>query len=1094
MPEQWSKVRALFEAALDLPEAERRAFVEQASEDQEVLVEVLRLLDSATDSPNFLEAPPAILAGAVLGYGPRPPLLAPGNVLAKRFRIERFLGRGGMGEVYEAGDSQSHTYVALKVIREDIADQPQMIARLRAEMVLARSVTHRNVCRVFELHESGVAGISTGAGNGTPELLFITMELLRGETLSKRLERTGPLSPQQAGNIVKQLIAALSAAHEAGVVHGDLKPLNIMLEPMGGENAFRAVIMDFGIAAASGQQASSVLTENLRSPGGSPGYMPPEQSQQRELSPATDIYALGVVILEMLTGRKPPAAGLRRNAAISATLPSEWKRVVRRCLEADPKQRFQTAGEVLQALQGRFSRFSAAAIAILLLTLAVGSGYLLRTPPPAPQTHSPTIAVLGFRNISGEAKSGYLSLLISLALNADLAAAGKVRVLPAEVVARSKAELHLPDVDSLSSEARMFLRSTLGADVLILGSYSSPSVPGQLQLEMFAEDARSGRQLAQVSASGEERNLPALLSRAGSLLRAQLHLGSIAGDADRIADSLPGSFEAMRLYAEGVKQLRSFNALGARDYLQRAVAAEPEFALAHSALATAWARLGYDRRAEQEDKKALGLSSKLSENERLQIESDYWQRAHEPEKSIEAARALLKASPDNPDYLLRLAGLQRGGDALATIRRIRALPAPWNDDPRIDLAEADAADKASDFRLEMVSATRAAEKAARSGALILEADARIQQGWSSWILGQLTYAETAYLKARDLYGKVGDQNGVATALRGLALVADKKGDLVKAEHLLDEAVKIFSAIGAQSNAALAINTRALVASSRGKLTQAAELYNASLSVCRELQDPRCSGRALNNIGYVLFRLGRPKEARVKLDEALAQYKLARHSYATSFVLSSLGDILTAQGRFAEAQTALDGAITLSRKVGDQSGQASTQISMAELLAAEGKPIPAGKMCRRGLALEERLGEIDVAAKNRLLLARIELAQEHPAAAAAEVHDALPILLRSGRVDELAQARGLEAEAEAALGHPDIALQAVDESMRIMAQSESQLARMRVLLAVGRAQNYCGQHERAIKTLGEVERKAGQSGFIVIAQQALQLLRSRSRSN
>ena len=231
-------------------------------------------------------------------------VLAAGEQLAGRFNVVRFLARGGMGEVYEAFDAVLQERVALKTLSLTTLDDAKSVEMLLAEVRLARRVTHRNVCRILEL------GLHHKRGESIP---FLTMEFLEGETLGARLRRTGQLSSNQTAYICEQLVAGLGAIHRASIVHRDFKSDNVMLVP-DAPDVERAVVMDFGLA-----RAMTTPLSGIRVAVGTPPYMAPEQIEGKPATPAFDIYALGVVMVELLTGRLPrsdrigPAEGLERH-------------------------------------------------------------------------------------------------------------------------------------------------------------------------------------------------------------------------------------------------------------------------------------------------------------------------------------------------------------------------------------------------------------------------------------------------------------------------------------------------------------------------------------------------------------------------------------------------------------------------------------------------------------------------------------------------------------------------------------------------------------------------------------------------------------
>ena len=275
------------------------------------------------------------------------------ELVADRYRIRRRIARGGMGEIYEAHDGWIDEVIALKTIVPTIADDRQALGRLKLEVRLARQVTHDNVCRVFDFgfHQRGAG-----------QLAYLTMELLRGTTLRQRLQRSGPFDIGRARPIVRQMIAALAHAHAAGIVHRDFKSDNVMLVEAADSAPERVVVTDFGLAllVTDSKPISSASNSVL----GTLDYMSPEQVEGKPATAASDIYALGVVVFEILTGRlpfeaeSPVARALRRVthppldlATLRPGLESSWSEAVMRCLALAPEQRFPSLGALWAALE-----------------------------------------------------------------------------------------------------------------------------------------------------------------------------------------------------------------------------------------------------------------------------------------------------------------------------------------------------------------------------------------------------------------------------------------------------------------------------------------------------------------------------------------------------------------------------------------------------------------------------------------------------------------------------------------------------------------------------------------------------------------------
>ncbi len=384
-PKEWDRLKPLYDRAVALDPVARAAFVERVRLDDETtalklseLIGAGDLTIDAGDRTNSLDAPVPALRDKARAF-------AVDELVLNRFRIVRFLGRGGMGEVYEATDLHLGR-VALKTIRPDIAASEHGLARFRREVQLARRITHGNVCRIYDL-------FAVPARPGHPATTFLTMEYLAGVTLAERIESSGPLPLAEAESVALQLCAAVEAIHDAGIVHRDLKAWNIMLVP----DPPRVVVMDLGLARESESEAGDPGITRANAVMGTPEYMAPEQFQGHGVTPAADIYALGIVFYEMVTGsrpfrgatpigaavmrgKRPPAA-----SSIRRELPGRWDEVIEKCIEFDPERRFPSAGAVAAALQGRrFSgfhlppRYAVAVLAVIVIAALAGAVFWYR--------------------------------------------------------------------------------------------------------------------------------------------------------------------------------------------------------------------------------------------------------------------------------------------------------------------------------------------------------------------------------------------------------------------------------------------------------------------------------------------------------------------------------------------------------------------------------------------------------------------------------------------------------------------------------------------------------------------------------------------
>ena len=393
-PERWERLKRLFEEALALEPEDREKLVDSVcSEDPGLGNELLRLLEghekTSTDSEE-----PFLQLQEILSEAPE---ISENDVLAGRFRIVARLGKGGQAWVFKAYDSELEEHVALKAIRGELARRPESVARLKREIQLARKVTHPNVCRIYDLDRHQLS-------NGR-QLVFLTMELIEGETLADRLGRVKKMTLDEALPIIGQVCGALEAAHREGVVHRDLKPSNVMLRESPDGSA-KAIVTDFGVARHVSGQESTKLTQTGRLLG-TPDYMAPEQLRGETSGTTADIYALGLLSYEMVTGQRPFRGASPIDTAIkkmqgppplSETLAPElsptWVRTLTRSLDPDPSMRFQSPGEFLDHLSGdetavaqewtpkrppksRRSQLVPAALALSVLAILVIAYYLI---------------------------------------------------------------------------------------------------------------------------------------------------------------------------------------------------------------------------------------------------------------------------------------------------------------------------------------------------------------------------------------------------------------------------------------------------------------------------------------------------------------------------------------------------------------------------------------------------------------------------------------------------------------------------------------------------------------------------------------------
>jgi tetratricopeptide (TPR) repeat protein/tRNA A-37 threonylcarbamoyl transferase component Bud32 len=1088
------------------------------------------------------------------------PAFSPGEMIGSRYRVVRFIARGGMGEVYEVDDLELRERVALKTIRSEVARDEVTVERFRREIQLARKVTHPNVCRIFDVAFHG-------------SLIFLTMELLQGDTLSQRLRGAGRMSTEEALPVARQMADALHAAHQAGIVHRDLKPGNVVLaESRGG---LRAVVTDFGLARLEAGEDSKHTPDLTVQAGvvGTPAYLAPEQVEGKEITAAVDIYAFGVVLYEMVTGTVPFTGETAISVAIRRlreappapsthvpALDKRWESTILRCLERDPAARFATAPEAIQALSPppasampaapadtavpsaapavaqpapRLSRRKlqiAALTALILLSAGVGwfryRGWKEENLTPEERmarltegiTPRRSVAVLGFENLTKAPGTEWLSAGLAEMLSSELGADGGLRIVPGENVARARLELGLAETRSLAGDTLARVRAQLGSDDVVVGSFAVLENPAgrRIRLDIKLQDTISG-ETTSVTETGPEADLFNLVARAGGKLRQDLGAGQETAGGRTVRASLASSPEAARLYSEGMDRLRSLEPAEAREILERAVAADPRNALAHSGLATALSTLGYDGRARGEAKLAFDLSASLPQEERLLIEGSYRETVQEWGKAVEIYWQLWNLFPDTLEYGLRLAAAQTAAGqvaaAIGTTDALRHLPPPSNEDPRIDLAESIAAGARADFNRQRAAAERAAKKATEHGATLMTAQARLLECRALLNLGRAGAALAACGDGQRLYAAKGDRAGVAEALTHAANVHFNQGELAAASGLYEEALATYQAIGNRGAEAGELNNIAVVLRSQGDLDRAFELYEQVLAISRDIGSKAGEAYALNNLASVLLRRGQLDKAAGFLERSLTLRKeqgdksgaayamdnlgvvyrrkgdlpgaLRRHKVALGLrqeigqkigevsSLNNLGTLALDQGDLPGARKNFERSLAICRETGSQSSMAYALFGLGEVLAREGKTAEAKKQHEEALALRERLGERGTAAESRLALATLALdagdagdkaqAVELASQAAAELE-------RQG--EAVGQALALAVKADAANDRKDF-----DRAFALLEGNQDLRARLTVQLRAARLQADPG------KTLTEVLDQATRAGLTEIRLRA-----------
>jgi eukaryotic-like serine/threonine-protein kinase len=1119
-------------------------------------------------------------ATRILGTIPGATLFRADDVVAERYRIRRFIARGGMGEVYEAEDLELRQPVALKTVHPRDAAHEVAIERFKREIYLARRVTHANVCRIYDV---GYHARADGAS-----VIFLTMELLEGETLSERVRRKGILAPAEALPIARQMIAALTAAHSAGVIHRDFKSENVFLVP--GASGTRVVVTDFGVARGIEQDQFAAQVTIVDAAVGTPAYMAPEQIEGGTLTAAIDQYALGVVLFEMVTGELPfagdtPLATAVKRLTQAPPSPDEripglaplWVEVIRRCMARYPGDRFPSVEAVERALSGELSATASkpaggptepvpsgigggsqsagssapvgglpvhgtsvstvsgagtiassgtrdvpaagtttgelaparrardpkrrrqvwmlAAVSLLLALAVVQAVVRVRRSLESrlgdPGEIRRAVAVVPFRNLAQRAEFEWLSVALAEMVASELRAGEGLRTIAGEDVARARVDLGLGETEKPTGEVISTLRSRLGTDFVVLGSYAvlGTGEAASVRLAVRVEDAGGGQTLGEAVETGGEAQLFQLVAQVGVRLRELL--GSAARDSrpSEVA-SAPANPRAARLYSEGLLKLRNFEPTAARELLEQAAAVEPGQPMIRAALAQAWAALGFEQRAEQEATKALENGAGLPAEERLGVEGLAAELRRDWPRAQEIYGRLWTAFPDNLEYGLRLTRAQIDGgsaaDAQVTIEALRSLPEPDRSNPRIDMAEAAEALASSSFPRQRDAARRAAARAETLNAPLLVAEARLREADALRRLGDLSGAAAAsdasrllYVAAGDRVGEAtaltvaagaffdrgdlvasraanaqalaryreaGDRGGLARSLNSLAVVARNLGELAAARALYEEALQVLAEIGDLRGTAYTRNNLAAASVEEGRLTEAKKGATDALTVLRQMNDPSGIADALLNLGAIERQQGALADARQHLEEALAKKRDLGQKTGEAAAMVALGALAIDRGELSEARASLDAAAATARETASKAVLSNALAALAEVEIESADFERARARAEESLALRRELGRRGKLEESRILLARIALESGQVRARLGDL-EALATEDPAGRSPDLAASIDfLLARSRAALGRIGEARSALGRGTTSCAASENLQVRLQATAA------------------------------------------------
>ncbi len=597
--------------------------------------------------------------------------LTTGSTFAGRYQIIEELGKGGMGKVYKVHDTKIREKIALKLIKPEIAKDKKTIERFSNELRLTRKIRHKNICQMFDL----------GEDQGTQ---FITMEYVPGEDLRSLVRRIGQLPIGKSIAISKQICEGLAEAHRLGVVHRDLKSNNIMIDKEGNVR-----IMDFGIARsleAKGITGAGVMI-------GTPEYMSPEQVEGKEVDQRSDIYSLGVILYEMVTGKlpfegdTPFTIGMKHKGEmpqnpkeLNTQISDELDGVIMRCLEKEKEKRYQSAGEVRSELENiekgiptterimperkpltsreitvQFSlkkAFIPSLVIIGIVIAAIVIWQLLPKKEAASITPSdkPSLAVMYFENNTGDKSLDHWRKALAELLIADLSQSKHLVILSRDRLFHILSDMNLAEASSYSFSDLKEVAKKGGVEHVLQGAYARAGE--NFRLDITLQDASTGTLIGSENVEGKgQESFFAMVDELTRRIKKnfQFTSESIASDIDRdVGQITTSSPEAYKYYIEATKYFDAGDYRQAVQLYEKATSVDSGFATAYRSMAMAYYNMGYYTEGDRFVQKAFELSDRVSDRELYRNKAEFYRISEKTyDESIQAYKKLLELYPDD---------------------------------------------------------------------------------------------------------------------------------------------------------------------------------------------------------------------------------------------------------------------------------------------------------------------------------------------------------------------------------------------------------------------------------------------------------------
>jgi eukaryotic-like serine/threonine-protein kinase len=1111
MPERWDQVKELFTLALERDTEERSSFLRQAcAGDDSLRTEVESMLSSFDGASAFLEDCPAADLLSAQSHA-----MAGKRIGSYRIIREIGQGGMAVVYLAERADDQYRKRVAIKMLKPG-TQKDEILRRFRNERQALAALDHPSIVRLLDggSTEEGlpylvmeyVEGVRIDEYCDTHRLSIPErLPLFRAVCLAvhyahETLVIHRDLKPSNI-LITKEGVVRLLDFGIAKVLNPQWSPDTTLTRtdwrPMTPEYASPEQLRGALVTKSTDIYSLGVLLYELLA-----GHRPYQVRHDSALEierhrydeePEKPSEAVGRIDeKESYDGSTRTAVTPQSVAEVRAIRPEELPRclrgdldtIVMKAISTDPERRYASAEEFSKDIErhlsglpikarkptllyrgGKFIHRHTESLATAILILAVTAGLGVwaarklwkqknanESPSALHVRIRPSVAILGFKNLSGHPDTVWISTALSEMLTAELAAGEQLRTVPDETVARTKIDLGLSDVESLPPDTLTQVRKNLASDFIILGSYLDlgKEKGGQIRLDLRLEDTVKGETVAAVSETGTEKTMIDLVSQVGARLRQQFGLEKLSQvESDGVRAELPSNPEAMRPYSQGLAKIRAFDALSARDLLSSAIAADPSFSLAHSELARTWSSLGYDSNAQQEAKKALDGAGNLSREKHLLVEARFYETSRDWAKAIEAYQTLFSFFPDNLEYGLQLANAEtaggRGKDALKSLAALDALGVQSKENPRIDLARSDAAASLGDHKLRRDMAELAAQKASEQGAKLLMARARTSECRALADLGENEKAKSTCDEARQIYEAAGDRSGLAQTLHDMAEVPINQGDFAAAEKLYSQALMIARATGNQKGQARELMDLGLISAKKGDLTTARRMYDESFRSYQKAGDKYGMAGLMGNTGILLRAQGQLQDALNHFQQAFELSNEVGHRGSAAQALAAIGDVLLEQGDLPGAYKMYQQASAIEHEIGGKNYYASTLTEMGRVLRQQAKADEAQQVYHESLSLEEELGNKSDAAETRLALAELDCDSGKGTEAEQLSRAAVAAFRADAYADEEMFAQSMLSRALLQQGKLEEARAANAEAVRLSEKSQDVIVRIPVIL-------------------------------------------------